>query len=135
MSCGRGSSSCGFFCAARNRRLEGVARAASSARIEDSRPTTNGAIMCGKTTMSRNGTSGRDSICRVKFSEGFMGFSMSGPALGEDQRVTAARTGPGRTRSSRLAEDRNRVGVVFDHVRGDDTFLGVVFGRNLGHDV
>ena len=39
--------------------LAGVASAASRARIEDSRPTTKGCIMWGKTTMSRRGTSGR----------------------------------------------------------------------------
>ena len=35
-----------------------VASVASSARIEARRPTTNGAIIDGKTTMSRSGTSG-----------------------------------------------------------------------------
>ena len=35
------------------------ARVCSRARTEASRPTMNGAIMCGKTTMSRSGTSGR----------------------------------------------------------------------------
>ena len=31
----------------------------SSARIDDGRPITNGIIMCGKTTTSRSGTTGR----------------------------------------------------------------------------
>src|ERR1700693_1838788 len=36
-----------------------LSRACSRARVEDGRPMTNGIIMCGKTTTSRNGTIGR----------------------------------------------------------------------------
>ena len=38
--------------------LLGDTRAASSAAMEEARPTTKGAIIRGKTTMSRSGTSG-----------------------------------------------------------------------------
>src|SRR4028119_1839795 len=59
MSSRNGSSIRGSFCAARKMRLLGVARACSSARTELSRPTMKGAIIWGKTTMSRRGTRGR----------------------------------------------------------------------------
>ena len=59
MSPAAGSSIFGSRCAARKIRLSGVSRAASSAAIDDARPTTKGAIIRGKTTMSRSGTSGR----------------------------------------------------------------------------
>ena len=59
MSSRTGSSMRGSFCADRKMRFWAVARDCSSARTEVSRPTMNGAIMCGKTTMSRKGTSGR----------------------------------------------------------------------------
>ena len=58
MSPAAGSSIFGSRCAARKIRLSGVRRAASSAAMDDARPTTNGAIIRGKTTMSLSGTSG-----------------------------------------------------------------------------
>ena len=57
-----GSSTFGSRWATRKIRFAAVPSAISSARTELSRPTMNGAIMCGKTTMSRNGTTGRDSL-------------------------------------------------------------------------
>src|SRR6185295_15363731 len=54
-----GSSIFGSFWATRKIRFCAVPRLCSSARTELSRPTMNGAIMWGKTTMSRRGTSGR----------------------------------------------------------------------------
>jgi glycolate oxidase iron-sulfur subunit len=54
---GCGSSIAASCWAARNTFLS-VARACSSARVDDGRPMTNGIIMCGKTTTSRSGTTG-----------------------------------------------------------------------------
>src|SRR5215831_7114755 len=135
MSCGFGSSNWGFFCAARKRRFEGVASAASSARIDESRPTTKGAIMWGKTTMSRSGTSGSVSVCREALSEDFMGFFNSNPAAGISGSRPPGR-GPGwPCRLSRLAQNRDGVRVVLDHVSGDDALLDVIVGRDLIHDI
>src|SRR5690242_6048023 len=44
-------------------RLSAVASVASSAMIEARRPTTNGAIIDGKTTISRSGTRGSWAMC------------------------------------------------------------------------
>src|SRR5215468_10500511 len=129
MSSGLGSSSWGSFCAARNRRLVGVARAASRARMEDSRPTTKGCIMCGKTTMSRSGTSGRLSNARLVWSVGFIGCPVSSlPRV-------AMPGGRARRPLPRLAQDRDRIRVVLDHVPSDDAFLDVVVGGDLVHHV
>src|SRR5829696_7630558 len=61
MSSRSGSSMRGSFWAARKIRLCDDCRACSRARTELSRPTMNGAIMWGKTTISRSGTRGRTS--------------------------------------------------------------------------
>src|SRR5205823_12659280 len=58
MSAGCGSSVAASCWAARKTFLS-VASACSSARVDDGRPMTNGIIMCGKTTTSRSGTTGR----------------------------------------------------------------------------
>ena len=58
MSPATGSSTFGSRCAARKILFSGVARAASRAAMDEARPTTNGAIIRGNTTMSRSGTSG-----------------------------------------------------------------------------
>src|SRR5215471_946219 len=58
MSSGCGSSTDASCWAARKMRLSFI-NACSSARVELGRPITNGIIMCGKTTTSRNGTMGR----------------------------------------------------------------------------
>src|SRR5450759_2808262 len=71
MSPAAGSSIFGSFWAERKIRFSGVWSARSRARIELSRPTTKGAIMCGKTTMSRSGTSGSSSRVSVIFLAGF----------------------------------------------------------------
>src|ERR1700687_5847369 len=117
MSFGEGSSSCGFFCAARKRRFAGVASAASRAWIEDSRPTTKGAIMCGNTTMSRSGTSGSGSGGRVGFS-GRMDFR-SFRAPGNARRGLDTM----RVRLAGLAKDRDGVRAVLDDVFRDDALL------------
>src|SRR6185295_11623923 len=126
MSSGLGSSSCGSFWAARKSRLVGVARAASSARIEDSRPTTKGAIMWGKTTMSRSGTSGSVSTGRLAFSRDFMDSDFLWCSGGVE-------TGRGGPPLSRFAEDRDGVRVMLDHVPRDDALLDVVVGGDLVH--
>src|SRR6185369_14457281 len=61
MSSRIGSSIRGSFWAARKILLLVVDSACSRARTELSRPTMNGAIIWGNTTMSRSGTRGRDS--------------------------------------------------------------------------
>ncbi len=61
MSSRSGSSIRGSFWAARKMRLVVPESACSRARTELSRPTMNGAIIWGNTTMSRRGTSGRTS--------------------------------------------------------------------------
>ncbi len=61
MSSRSGSSTLGSFWATRKMRFWAVPSDCSSARTELSRPTMNGAIMCGKTTMSRSGTRGSSS--------------------------------------------------------------------------
>ena len=58
MSSAWGSSTFGSFWAARKICFSGAASASSSAAMEEARPTTKGAIIRGKTTMSRSGTSG-----------------------------------------------------------------------------
>src|ERR1700720_3161905 len=119
MSSGLGSSSWGSFWAARNRRLVGVARAASSARIDDSRPTTKGCIMWGKTTMSRSGTSGRLSNAGLVWSAVFI-WVLASSGLPDWN------AGGGLAPLPRLAKDRDWVRVVLDDVFGDDAFLDVV---------
>src|SRR5437867_3890115 len=44
-----------------------LSSACSSARVEEGRPITNGIIMCGKTTTSRNGTIGRVSYSSMSY--------------------------------------------------------------------
>jgi len=61
ISLGVGSSAEALRCAAIKTRLS-PAMAASSASTLDLRPTTNGAIMCGKTTNSRMGSIGSRSV-------------------------------------------------------------------------
>src|ERR1700687_1909595 len=126
MSSGLGSSSWGSFWAARNRRLVGVARAASSARIDDSRPTTKGCIMWGNTTMSRSGTSGRLSNAGVVRAAVFI-WVLASFGLPD--------AGRGLAPLPRLAKDRDWVRVVLDDVFGDDAFLDVVVRRDLVHHV
>ena len=58
ISSGRGSSTLASCCVARKIFLS-PASASSSARTLDSRPTTNGVIMCGKMTTSRMGIIGK----------------------------------------------------------------------------
>ena len=58
MSPGSGSSTLGSRWVASRIFLSGRPSARSSATTDGCRPTTNGAIMCGKTTMSRSGTTG-----------------------------------------------------------------------------
>src|SRR3954467_11110762 len=57
MSSGAGSLVLAFFCAARRMSLS-CAIASSSAAMDFSRPTKSGTTMCGKTMMSRSGSSG-----------------------------------------------------------------------------
>ena len=64
MSFGCGSSTAASCCAARKIRLS-LPSACSRARIDDGRPITNGIIMCGNTTTSRNGTMGRVSYTSI----------------------------------------------------------------------
>ena len=56
---GAGSSSAAFFCVASNIGFSDLITS-SSARIDFSRPTNSGTIMCGKTTMSRKRQNGID---------------------------------------------------------------------------
>src|SRR5262249_21129096 len=65
MSAGCGSSTAASCWAARKIFLS-VASACSSARVDDGRPITNGIIMCGKTTTSRKGTTGRVSYWSIR---------------------------------------------------------------------
>src|SRR5439155_2508757 len=131
MSSGRGSSNCGSFWAERKSRFPGGARAAPRAWIDESRPTTNGAIMCGNTTMSRNGTSGRTSPDRVAISFDVMELLvLPGPRRRQTARGAASK---GREALPRLAENRDGVRVVFDHVLGDDAFLDVLVRADLVH--
>src|SRR6266850_7229308 len=64
MSFGCGSSTAASCCAARKMRLS-LPSAWSSARVDEGRPITNGIIMCGKTTTSRNGTIGSVSYSSI----------------------------------------------------------------------
>ena len=64
MSSGVGSLVLAFFCAARKMSLP-RAIAASSAVIDRSRPTKSCDTMCGKTMMSRSGSSGADPALRA----------------------------------------------------------------------
>src|SRR5947209_18076092 len=75
-----GSSILGSFCVARKIFFSDVASVASSARIEARRPTTNGAIIDGKTTMSRSGTRGSVVISGclgMWVSFGFLGYCVA----------------------------------------------------------
>src|SRR6266542_1668595 len=133
MSSGRGSSSWGSFWAERKSRLPGVARAASRAWIDESRPTTKGAIMCGNTTMSRSGTSGRTSPVRVVISFDLMELLvLPWPRRRRTARGAASKGGEA---LPRLAENRDGVRVVLDHVLGNDAFLDVLVRRDLVHHV
>src|SRR5262249_3835438 len=132
MSAGVGSSSWGFFWAARKSLLVDVDSASSSAWMEDSRPTTNGAIMWGKTTMSRSGTRGSLSDPAVVGWLDFISFKvlrLPGCWGGAEGREDVRRA------STRLSEDRDRVRMVLDEVPRDDAFLDVVVRGDLVHHV
>src|SRR5215468_1857278 len=66
ISSGRGSSTFASCCVAR-KILRSPARASSNARTLDSRPTTNGVIMCGKMTTSRMGIIGKRRVSDFSF--------------------------------------------------------------------
>src|SRR5207237_1472936 len=102
-------------------RCAGVARGDSRAWIDESRPTTNGAIMCGNTTMSRSGTSGRTSPDRVAISFDLMKLLvLPGPRRRQTARGAASED---REALPRLAANRDGVRVVLDHVLGAYAFL------------
>src|SRR5579863_8530870 len=122
ISSGRGSSTLASCCVARKIFLS-PARASSRARTLDSRPTTNGVIMCGKMTTSRMGIMGKRRVS--VFSLELSICERKGPAAGP---------GPPRCRSLAGFLQKRHVDLLgHHHFLGDQELADLFIGWEVVH--
>src|SRR5271170_226695 len=117
MSLGFGSSTDASCCVARKIFLS-PAKASSRARTEDSRPTMNGVIICGKITISRTG------IIGTRFNSSLSLLNIRLESVPK-----------GRPALSRFLEQAPVDFAAADHFRGDEKLARLSLARRVVHEV